>query len=118
MRKTTIWILGDQLLENHPALPSVETAENVTILMIESQQRTQEMPYQRKRLVLLLSAMRHYAIELQQQGYEVDYVNANTFLEGVQQHVSQHKPESASKTVFLVRHRSPDRHHPCFDRPC
>jgi deoxyribodipyrimidine photolyase-related protein len=107
MKETTIWILGDQLLANHPALLSMENAENATILMIESQQRTHKLPYQRKRLVLMFSAMRHYANELRQRGYAVDYVQANNFLEGLQQHVSRYHPDqfvTMAASSFRGRH--------------
>ena len=62
----TIWILGDQLSHNHPALAPPD--ESTKILLIESRARWAKMPYQRKRLVLLISAMRHYANELRERG--------------------------------------------------
>lgn len=91
----SVWILGDQLLTDHPAL---KTAVNqvgqaqVRVVLVQSQARTGRLPYQRKKLVLLFSAMRHYAQELAEQGYQVDYITAPTFLAGLRQHVAQHRP--------------------------
>ena len=73
--KLSVWILGDQLLERHPALVAAEAAvgrEDLRVVMVESRQRTGKLPYQRKKLVLLFSAMRHYAAELHRQVYQAD----------------------------------------------
>lgn len=74
--KASVWILGDQLIEQHPAIThAVKTfeRESIIILMIESQNQFQRLPYHAKKLVLLKSAMRHYAKELEGKGYQVDY---------------------------------------------
>ena len=95
MTAISVWILGDQLLPSHPAVREAgcRAAENeITILLIESRARTQVRPYQRKKLVLLFSAMRHYTQELREQGHTVDYVQAPTFVEGLQQHVGRSQP--------------------------
>jgi deoxyribodipyrimidine photolyase-related protein len=73
--RASVWILGDQLLARHPALAAAEqehARENLRVVLIESSSRTRRLPYQRKKLVLLFSAMRHYAEELRTQGYAVD----------------------------------------------
>ncbi|GHO48208.1 cryptochrome/photolyase family protein [Ktedonospora formicarum] len=88
----SVWILGDQLLENHPALQAAEREhgrEQVHIVMIESDERIHQLPYQRQKLVLLLSAMRHYADELRSSGYEVDYICTSSFADGLKQHLKQ-----------------------------
>ena len=71
--RRTIWILGDQLLRDHPALvaavapngQSSAAGDGVNVLLIESDARARRLPYQRKKLTLLFSAMRHYAEYLQ-----------------------------------------------------
>lgn len=93
--RLSVWILGDQLLERHPAL--VEAAQaapraEVGVVLIESADRSAKLPYQRKKMVLLFSAMRHYAATLEQQGYAVDYVQAPSFVEGLRQHLSCYRP--------------------------
>ena len=93
--KLSVWILGDQLLRRHPALfeaARTSPREQIRVVLIESVRRTQRLPYQRKKLALLFSAMRHYADELRGQGYTVDYVQASSFLNGLRQHVTAWRP--------------------------
>lgn len=95
MTLITVWIPGDQLLAAHPAIAAARAAypaADLRILLIESRARLQQKPYQRKKLVLLLSAMRHYAEELRVHGLTVDYVQAVTFIDGLRQHTAQHRP--------------------------
>lgn len=91
-----VWILGDQLLRNHPTLAAATNAagrENVRVLLIESAARLVHRPYQRKKLVLLLSAMRHYAETLRGEGYAVEYVQAESFGDGLAEAVARGQPE-------------------------
>lgn len=91
-----VWILGDQLLPSHPALAQAEVEagrENVRVLLIESAARLRHRPYQRKKLVLLLSAMRHYAAALGKEGYEIEYIQADSFGEGLAEAVDRRQPE-------------------------
>jgi deoxyribodipyrimidine photolyase-related protein len=95
MAPITVWILGDQLLQAHPAIAAAEAAvgrAGVRVLLIESAARLAQQPYQRKKLVLLLSAMRHYAAELAAAGYEVDYRRAPDFVAGLREHLAAHLP--------------------------
>ena len=94
-QKITVWILGDQLLWPHPALSAAEKqtgASQIRVVLVESQFARRRYPYQRKKLVLLISAMRHYALELQERGYQVDLRRSNTFLQGLRQHVQTEQP--------------------------
>ena len=93
--RISVWILGDQLLANHPALLAAEQLvprASLRVIMVESASRLVRMPYQRKKLVLLLSAMRHYADELRAQGYTVDYVQAESAVAGLRGHVGDWQP--------------------------
>ncbi len=95
MSYITVWILGDQLLREHPALLAAQAQASraqIRVVLVESEQRKQKLPYQRKKLVLLLSAMRHYAEELRATGYTVDYRRAATVLDGLRQHVAEFQP--------------------------
>lgn len=90
----TVWILGDQLLAEHPALQYAETVtnrESIRVVLIESAQVARRLPYHRKKLVLVFSAMRHYAERLRGQGYMVDEVKAATMRDGLHQHLSTHQ---------------------------
>ncbi len=94
--RISIWILGDQMMEDHPglALASDELDRDaVRIVMLESRARTQKLPYHKKKQVLLFSAMRHYGAHLKQQGYQVDYRRVETFLLGLKAHVEQWQPD-------------------------
>ncbi|MBO9341100.1 MAG: cryptochrome/photolyase family protein, partial [Roseiflexus sp.] len=71
----TVWILGDQLLRVHPAIEAAESRSgrrDIRIVLVESDARIAQLPYQRKKIVLILSAMRHYAAALRERGYLVD----------------------------------------------
>ncbi|MFN3982078.1 MAG: cryptochrome/photolyase family protein, partial [Caldilinea sp.] len=57
MSYITVWILGDQLLREHPALLAAQAQASraqIRVVLVESEQRKQKLPYQRKKLVLLL----------------------------------------------------------------
>jgi deoxyribodipyrimidine photolyase-like uncharacterized protein len=48
----TLWVLGDQLLPEHPAVRVVKeqmVKERLMVLMIESEARARRLPYQRKK---------------------------------------------------------------------
>ena len=93
--RLSVWILGDQLLAQHPALIEARQTgprERVRVVLVESKSRTRCLPYQRKKMVLLFSAMRHYAAGLREQGYTVDYLQASSFLEGLREHVAAWQP--------------------------
>ena len=105
----TVWILGDQLLQLHPGLRMAEAAvgrAHVRVLLIESAARLAQQPYQRKKLVLILSAMRHYALELEQAGFHVDYRRAPDFLSGLQAHCADF---GTSRLVTMAAAEEPTR---------
>ena len=68
----TVWILGDQLSPTNAALLSA-SKERDCLLFIESRQTFGKLPYHRHRLLLMISAMRHFAAERQAEGWKVDY---------------------------------------------
>ncbi|MEM7769002.1 MAG: cryptochrome/photolyase family protein [Cyanobacteria bacterium P01_A01_bin.37] len=71
---TGIWVLGDQLWTGQAALSQCEDQKEQTrVLFIESAQHSQKRPYHRQKLVLVWSAMRHFAEELRQAGWQVTY---------------------------------------------
>ncbi|MBF2003669.1 MAG: cryptochrome/photolyase family protein [Synechococcales cyanobacterium M58_A2018_015] len=77
---TGIWILGDQLWQEQAALQSRAAEKTQTpVILIESSRHAQERPYHRQKLVLVWSAMRHFAEELRQAGWNVTYATAETF---------------------------------------
>ncbi|MGF1499972.1 MAG: cryptochrome/photolyase family protein [Elainellaceae cyanobacterium] len=77
---TGIWILGDQLWADQAALKSCAHQKSQTpVILIESAQYVRQRPYHRQKLVLVWSAMRHFAEELRQAGWPVTYRTAEDF---------------------------------------
>lgn len=68
-----ILILGDQLT---PAISSLGGADRELdrILMVEVHEETTYVRHHKKKIAFLLSAMRHFAQELREDGWQVDYV--------------------------------------------
>ncbi|MFM7464646.1 MAG: cryptochrome/photolyase family protein [Cyanobium sp.] len=66
-----VWILGDQLLPNHPLLPSPDP--NRAVAMIESVPRARRLRYHQQKLTLLFAAMRHHGAALERIGHRVLY---------------------------------------------
>ena len=67
--KLSVWILGDQVLTQHPALAEAtqtHSQDQVRVVLVESPERSRRLPYQHKKLALLFSAMRHYVAHLRQ----------------------------------------------------
>ncbi|WP_016952393.1 cryptochrome/photolyase family protein [Anabaena sp. PCC 7108] len=74
-----VWILGDQLWEQQAALQTCSATQKTPVIFIESLNHIQERAYHKQKLVLVWSAMRHFAEELQQKGYLVSYEIADDF---------------------------------------
>ena len=72
MTRHLILILGDQL---SPTLSSLKDADPQTdrILMAEVREEATYVKHHKKKIAFLFSAMRHFADELTQQGWRVDY---------------------------------------------
>ena len=68
-----ILILGDHLHTHHPALFDVDPAQD-RVLMIEAVGEGTRVWSHKARIVLFLSAMRHYAERLRGEGLKVDYL--------------------------------------------
>jgi deoxyribodipyrimidine photolyase-related protein len=90
--KTTVWILGDQLSPHVSAFDGLEPSD-CTVLMIESLSRARWMPYHKQKLVLVWAAMRHFAEELHNLGYSVDYHTAQQdLMSPLAAHIQRHRP--------------------------
>ena len=70
--RQTIWVLGDQLTRRSRAFEGRTPSDSV-VLLVETLARARARPYHKQKLVLLWSAMRHFAEELRDEGFEVDY---------------------------------------------
>ena len=68
----------------NPSFPCVPKApDEGSIVLVESLAKGATLPYHRKKLVLVLSALHHFAEELREEGFDVHVVRAPTYLEGI-----------------------------------
>jgi deoxyribodipyrimidine photolyase-related protein len=70
-----------------------------TVVLVESIAKGHALPFHRHKLVLVLSAMRHFAAELADAGHDVEIVRAPTYVDGIRDHVARH---SSSRVVALL----------------
>jgi deoxyribodipyrimidine photolyase-related protein len=90
-------ILADQLLIDHPALIHAQTLApktDIQVVLVESHARLQLRPYQRHKLVLVLSALRHYAAALRAMGWQVSLRTADSWRAGLTDACAQINPDS------------------------
>ena len=66
-------ILGDQLSPDIAALRDIDPAA-ATVLMMEVWDEATYVRHHKKKIALIFSAMRHFAEELRERGWQVDYV--------------------------------------------
>ncbi|MGL4325258.1 MAG: cryptochrome/photolyase family protein [Beijerinckiaceae bacterium] len=90
-------ILGDQLTHDMAALASADPKTDI-ILMMEVADETAYVKHHKHKIILILSAMRHFAGELRARGLTVDYVqlddkeNTGSLTTEVQRAVARHHP--------------------------
>ncbi len=90
--KTSVWILGDQLNPRISALQGLSSSECV-VFMVESLAVARRRPYHKQKLALVWSAMRHFALELRELGYTVDYYEAQPSAKSaLEAHIDKHRP--------------------------
>ncbi len=96
--KTLIPILGDQLSLDLSALAGADPADSV-LLMMEVADETGYVRHHRKKIVYILSAMRHHAAALTAAGWTVDYVTlddpdaADSFTGEIARAIARHAPD-------------------------
>ncbi|MBS0660479.1 MAG: cryptochrome/photolyase family protein [Verrucomicrobia bacterium] len=96
----TIWLMGDHLSPTHPGLAGGPRPDAV-VLFIESRKRGGWLRYHQQKLVLIYSAMRHFAADLRAAGWQVDYhrlADTPDFLGGLERHLERHR----SSRVLLL----------------
>jgi len=92
------FVLGDQLTRDLSSLRDLDPARD-TVLMVEVHDETTYVPHHKQKIVFLLSAMRHFAQALREEGVAVDYVeleapgNTGSFTGELQRAVERHRPE-------------------------
>ena len=92
-------VLGDQLTHGLASLRDVDRTDAVVLMMEVGDETTYVRHHQRK-IALILSAMRHFAQELRDAGWTVDYIrlddpdNQGSFTREVARAVDRYRPES------------------------
>ena len=71
--KTLRFVLGDQLTRDSATFFDLDPARDV-ILMAEVEEEARYVPHHKQKIALVLSAMRHFAQALSEEGFQVDYV--------------------------------------------
>ena len=84
-----VWVLGDQLHPTQAALAGLNPSE-ARVLLVESTSVVERRAYHRQKLVLVWSAMRHFAVELRALGWQVDLLETDRFGAAVQRWVAEH----------------------------
>ena len=72
---STLYFVGPWDLNRDLACVPDDPADGV-VLLVESRAKGSALPWHRKKLALVLSAIRHFAEELRAAGYRVELVNA------------------------------------------
>jgi deoxyribodipyrimidine photolyase-related protein len=95
MTKTLAVVLGDQLSPSLSALKVCDPAQTV-VLMAEVMAEASYVPHHKKKIAFIFAAMRHFADELRELGWVVDYVrlddpeNSGSLTGEVRRAVSKH----------------------------
>ncbi len=101
--KTLIPVLGDQLSLNLSSLADADPS-NTVILMVEVSEETGYVAHHKAKLAYILSAMRHHAVALRADGWQVDYVelddpeNSGNFTGEVARAIERHAPTAIRVT--------------------
>lgn len=96
--KTLRVVLGDQLTKDISALKGID-ADTDRVLMMEVIDENTHVPHHKQKIVLVLSAMRHFAEDLRRSGYHVDYVsledphNTGSLTTELQRAAARHQPD-------------------------
>ncbi|MBT4883616.1 MAG: cryptochrome/photolyase family protein, partial [Glaciecola sp.] len=70
--KTLRLILGDQLTHSVSALADIDIKRDI-VLLAEVRSEASYVKHHKKKIIYIFSAMRHFALELEQKGYQVHY---------------------------------------------
>jgi len=85
-----IYIPFDHLHRNYGALKKANPKEDV-IALVESARMTTGRNWHKERIFFLISSARHFAKELQSQGFTVEYVKSATTIDGLKTIQAKHK---------------------------
>ncbi|MEO0836498.1 MAG: cryptochrome/photolyase family protein [Cyanobacteria bacterium J06642_3] len=87
-----IWILGDRLTTTQLSLQNNQSSRQKTpVILIESSNYVRQRSYHQQKLVLIWSAMRHFAEELKADNWQVTYEVAADFLTPLKSWIEQYQ---------------------------
>jgi deoxyribodipyrimidine photolyase-related protein len=95
--RNLVLVLGDQLSPNLSSLATADPAHDL-VVMCEVAEEATYVRHHKKKLILLISAMRHFADELEALGWTVAYTrlddaaNTGSFSGEIARAVSRHRP--------------------------
>lgn len=89
--KPTVWVFGDQLNRRIGAMENASPSTH-RILLIESTNKISSRPWHVQRAHFIVASMRRFALELQSEGFEVDYRKAPTMRRGYADHIAKFAP--------------------------
>lgn len=98
-----VFIYGDQLTHTLSSLDGFDKGHDV-IFMCEVKEEATYVKHHKKKIAFIFSAMRHFAEELKEKGFKVDYVkldddkNTNSFSGELKRAVENHGPEEVILT--------------------
>lgn len=82
--KRILYLAHDQLHRKYGVLKNADPQTDAVVL-VESRRMVTGRPWHPERLFLILSAARHFAQELQSEGFSVEYIKAESTVDGLRQ---------------------------------
>jgi len=101
--RNAILILGDQLSHNISSLRNADPDQDL-ILMAEVHEEASYTRHHRKKLILLFSAMRHFAAELEERGFRVHYqqYHPNCKAQSLEDYVARELEDAAPDQLIVT----------------
>lgn len=90
--KRIIYVPFDHLNKDFGALKTADKKSDL-IVLIESQRMLTGRPWHKERLFFLVSSARHFAKDLENQSFKVEYLKAETTIDGLTEVKKKHKIE-------------------------
>lgn len=100
-----IYVAFDQLNKNYGALKQADS-KNDLIVLVESKRMIEGRRWHKQRLQFLISSARHFADELKEFGYKVEYLKSDTTKSGIEKVLAKNpklKLSCAAPNSFKLR---------------
>ncbi len=100
------WVLGTQLTTD--AGPLLRAQPGSRVLMIEAHEFARRLPYHHHKLTLVFAAMRQFRDRIEDAGYDVQYIIAETFGEGFERFFAEN-PDTTLVAMASPSHGTGER---------